>query len=101
MSGNKKPLPRKAKSKFKITKPALGPKQRPNVFKQGDKKKSKILKRKIHKIPSSKCLILLSQAPVANTQPCYIITNAPSNNTLAANTRNTTGKGLLIVSSIY
>ncbi|XP_064211311.1 mucin-2 [Tribolium castaneum] len=70
------------------------PKHRKAILNRSDSKKLRpSKKKKIKPIPTSKCVIVLSQ-PNA-TQPCYIITNAPSNNILGGSSTVITNSTLV------
>lgn len=78
------------KVKSKAAKPAAVFKPKKS-FKQSDKRKSKVTKKKLSKIATSRCVILLSQPSISN-QSCYIITNAPSNAGVPQGIKNATSK---------
>ncbi|XP_044272170.1 probable serine/threonine-protein kinase nek3 [Tribolium madens] len=70
------------------------PKHRKAILNRSDPKKLRpSKKKKIKPIATSKCVIVLSQ-PNA-TQPCYIITNAPSNNILGGSSTVITNSTLV------
>lgn len=79
-----KPVPKKTKTKLRITKPVTTPKQK--------KRKVLGLKKNTQKAVPSKCVIIFSQPVASAAQNCYIITNAPTSKPVQAATKNTTGR---------